>query len=89
MLTDSMKKISLKTKTFGRLLSHFLLYTLTFLTLVESNKILPENEKVVRTLNDFFSNIVKDLLKFFAYISQNVRFMTCLTKILENILFNN
>ena len=59
------------------------------LTLVESNKILPENEKVVRTLNDFFSNIVKDLLKFFAYISQNVRFMTCLTKILENILFNN
>ena len=58
-------------------------------TLVESNKILPEDEKVVRTLNDFLSNIVKDLLKIFAYISQNVRFMTCLTKILENILFNN
>lgn len=58
-------------------------------TLVESNKILPENEKVVRTLNEFFSNIVKDLLKFFAYISQNVRFVTCLTKILDNILFNN
>ena len=59
-----MRKISLTTKSFCKLLSHFFLIRLNFekeITLIKNDKILSGDDKFAKTLNNFIPNTVNNL----------------------------
>ena len=59
-----MKKISPMTENFGLLLNHFFsekIKSKESIVLIEKSKIISKEDEVANTLNDVFSNIVKNL----------------------------